>query len=125
MTEIESPPQSKRGGKREGAGRKPTNDQANDIRALVEAIRFVKVGREQYTRLDRFRDFNRTFHGTEEGRRVLAQIMDLCEGPVTTESDLTNHALLAGRAMSRRVGLLINAWASVPPSVDEPVKEVK
>lgn len=125
MTEIESPPQSKRGGRREGAGRKPGNDQANDIRALVEAIRFVKVGRNNYTKLDKYRDFNRTFHGTPEGQRVLAQIMDLCEGPVTSEDDLTNHALLAGRAMSRRVGLLISAWASVPPSVDEPTKETK
>jgi len=46
--------------------------------------------------------------------------MDLCEGPVTLETELPNHALLAGRAMSRRVGTLITAWASVPPPKDEP-----
>lgn len=109
----------KRGGVRPGAGRPPGDQEATDIRSLVAAIRFVKVGRGDYTRLDRYRDFSRVFYGTEEGRRVLAQIMDLCEGPVTLESELPNHALLAGRSMSRRVGTLITAWASVPPPVDE------
>lgn len=108
-----------RGGKRPGAGRPAGDGSSDDIRSLVEAIRFVKVGRNNYTRLDRFRDFSRVLHGTEEGKRVLAQIMDLCEGPVTLETDLPNHALLAGRAMSRRVGTLITAWASVPPPKEE------
>jgi hypothetical protein len=80
------------------------------------------VGRGNYTKLDRFRDFSRVFYGTDEGKRVLAQIMALCEGPVTQESELPNHALLAGRAMSRRVGTLITAWASVSPPADEPTK---
>lgn len=109
----------KRGGARPGAGRPVGDSEANDIRALVAAIRFTKVGRNNYTRLDRYRDFNRVFHGTPEGQRVLAQIIDACEGPVTAEVDLPNHALLAGRAMSRRIGTLITAWASVPPPKEE------
>lgn len=113
---IEEAKPSGRGGKRPGAGRKPNVDQSAEIKALIEALRPVKVGRNNYSRTDRFRDFSRVFHGSEEGKRVLAQIIDLCEGPQTTESDLTNHALLAGRAMSRRVGALIAAWASVPPA---------
>jgi hypothetical protein len=112
----------KRGGARSGAGRPVGDAEASAIRALVEAIRFVKVGRGNYTKTDRFRDFSRVFYGTDEGKRVLAQIMDLCEGPVTLETELPNHALLAGRAMSRRVGTLITAWASVPPPKDEPIK---
>lgn len=116
---TEEPKPSGRGGKRPGAGRKPNVEQNTEIKALIEALRPVKVGRNNYSRTDRFRDFSRVFHGSEEGKRVLAQIIDLCEGPVTTEADLTNHALLAGRAMSRRVGALIAAWASVPPA-DEP-----
>lgn len=108
-----------RGGVRAGAGRPVGDQDAADIRALISAIGFVKVNRAGYTKLDRYRDFSRVFYGTDEGKRVLAQIMALCEGPVTLEEELPNHALLAGRAMSRRVGTLITAWASVaPPAVD-------
>lgn len=119
MTDFEKPVQSKRGGKREGAGRKP-NTQSEDIASLIEALRPVRVGRGNYTRLDRYRDFNRVFHGTPEGQRVLSQIIDACEGPQMTETELNNHALLAARAWTRRMGALISAWASVPPPKEEP-----
>ena len=115
---VESPPKSKRGGKRAGAGRKPAT-QSEDIAALIEALRPVRVGRQNYTRTDRYRDFNRVFFGTAEGRRVLSQIIDACEGAQMTEADLNNHALLAARAWTRRIGALISAWASVPPPKDE------
>src|SRR5712672_452266 len=101
MTGIETPPKSKRGGKRAGAGRKP-NPQTEDIASLIEALRPVRVGRSNYTRTDRYRDFNRVFFGTSEGRRVLSQIVDACEGAQMQESDLNNHALLAARAWTRR-----------------------
>jgi hypothetical protein len=89
-----------------------------DILAFLEALRPVRVGKETgYSRLDRYRDFRATF-GTDAGRRVLRQIMDLCEGPPAIETDLTNHALLAARAWSRRNGQMIVAWATVPPPED-------
>lgn len=118
MTGIEKPVQSKRGGKRQGAGRKP-NTATEDIASLIEALRPVRVGRGQYTRVDRYRDFSRVLHSTPEGRRCLSQIIDLCEGPQLIESDLNNHALLASRAWTRRIGQIIAAWASVPPPKDE------
>src|SRR5437879_4053669 len=118
MTSIDSPPKSKRGGKRAGAGRKP-NTQTEDIASLIEALRPVRVGRAGYTRVDRYRDFNRVFFGTAEGRRCLSMIVDLCEGPQLAETDLNNHALLAARAWTRRIGALISAWASVPPPKEE------
>lgn len=93
----------------------------DDITAFIEALRPVKVGRNGYSRIDRYRDFKATF-STESGKRVLAQIIDLCEGPVPTESDIENHAKLAGRAMMRRVGALISAWTSVPPPEDVPTQ---
>lgn len=110
-------PKSKRGGKRPGAGR-PKSTQHEDIATLIEALRPVRVGRQNYSRLDRYRDFNRVFFGTPEGRRVLSQIVDACEGPQMLETDLNNHALLAARAWTRRIGALISAWASVPPPKD-------
>src|ERR1700716_253262 len=119
MSGIEVSPKSNRGGKRPGAGRKP-NTQTEDIASLIEALRPVRVGRQNYTRTDRFRDFNRVFFGTDEGKRVLSQIVDACEGMQIAESDLNNHALLAARAWTRRIGALISAWASVPPPKDEP-----
>jgi hypothetical protein len=118
MTLPETSPKSKRGGKRAGAGRKP-NTHAEDIASLIEALRPIRVGRANYTRTDRYRDFNRVFFGTAEGRRVLSQIVDLCEGSQIQDSDLNNHALLAARAWTRRVGALISAWASVPPPKEE------
>lgn len=118
MTSSEIPLKSKRGGKRPGAGRKP-NTQNEDIASLIEALRPVRVGRQNYSRVDRYRDFNRVFFGTPEGRRVLSQIVDACEGAPMLEADLNNHALLAARAWARRIGALISAWASVPPPKDE------
>jgi len=102
-----------RGGARPGAGRKPEQD--SQIAAFIEALRPIKVGRNKYTHLDRYRDFNRVLLGTEEGRRVLSQIVDLCEGPVVNEQDLNNHALLAARAWARRIGTLISQHAAIPP----------
>lgn len=49
---------------------------------------------------------------------MLGQIIDLCEGPIVTEADITNHALLAARAWGRRLALLILSYASVPPAVE-------
>lgn len=118
MTDTDTPPKSNRGGKRPGAGRKP-NPHTEDIASLIEALRPVRVGRGNYTKTDRYRDFNRVFHGTAEGRRVISQIVDLCEGPQLIESDLNNHAMLAARAWARRVGALISAWASVPPPKED------
>lgn len=101
-----------RGGKRPGAGRKPAPDSA--VTAFIDALRPVKPGRAGYTHLDRYRDFKTTFD-SPEGKRVLSQIIDLCEGPVIREDELTNHALLAARAWGRRIGVLILQHASVPP----------
>lgn len=118
MADVEKPVQSKRGGKRAGAGRKP-NTATEDIAALIEALRPVRIGRSGYSRTDRYRDFNRVFFGTAEGRRVLSQIVDACEGPQLLETELNNHALLAARAWTRRIGALISAWASVPPPKED------
>lgn len=118
MNSIEKPAQSKRGGKRPGAGRKP-NTASEDIASLIEALRPVRVGRGNYSRTDRYRDFSRVFHGTPEGKRVLSQIIDACEGNQLIEADLNNHAILAARAWTRRIGALISAWASVPPPKED------
>ena len=109
-----------RGGARRGAGRKPGPTDSSDIAAFIDALRPVKCGRGGYRRIDRYRDFNRVLLATAEGKRVLSQIVDLCEGPIIAEDQLSNHALLAARAWSRRVGALISQYATVPPPDDEP-----
>ena len=86
-----------------------------DIAAFIEALRPVKLGRNGYTALDRYRDFHTLLAGTPEGKRVLSQIIDMCEGSLIREDQLGDHALLAARAWGRRLGALISAYALVPP----------
>lgn len=87
----------------------------DDISALIEALRPVKVTTEgAYRAVDRYRDFH-SFFATEGGKRVLAQIVDLCEGRPVGEDDAANHAALVWRAARRDVGLKLLAWATVPP----------
>lgn len=109
---IESPPKSKRGGKRKGAGRKP-NTQSDDIAALIEALRPVRVGRQNYTALDRYREARLTF-SSEAGKRILSQIVDLCEGKVLFEHEVESVGKLAYRAGMRFVGIQIMAWMNQP-----------
>lgn len=101
------------------AARKTVTQDAS-IAAFIDALRPVKVGRNGYSYLDRYRDFHRVLLGTPEGKRVLSQIVDLCEGPIVTESDLGNHALLSARAWARRLGTLISQYATVPPPEGTP-----
>lgn len=91
------------------------NDQ--DIADFIEALRPVRVGRGGYTRLDRYRDFRAVF-SSEQGKRVLSQIIDFSEGGLLSEMDAESHARLAFRAGMRRVGAIISAWAAVPPPED-------
>ena len=55
-----------------------------DLAAFFQSLSPVKVGRDGYADLDRYRDFRQVF-STPEGRRVLHQIIDYCEGPPRTE----------------------------------------
>lgn len=86
-----------------------------DIHALIWAIRNVSGMGQGYTPLDRHRDFRRVFLGSEEGRRVLGQIVDLCEGSPIGRPDLSDHSFLAARAWARKLGMQISAWATIPP----------
>ncbi|MFK4647214.1 hypothetical protein ABIF96_005788 [Bradyrhizobium ottawaense] len=108
----EEPKPSGRGGKRPGAGRKPNG---SDIAALVEALRPIKVGRDGYQKLDRYRDARAVFT-SEAGKRILSQLIDLCEGPVIREHEIDNHAKLAYRQGMRFVGIQVLAWMNDIPS---------
>lgn len=112
MPVVDSKPKSKRGGKRVGAGRKP-NPQTEDIASLIEALRPVRVGRQNYTALDRYREARLTF-SSEAGKRVLSQIIDLCEGSVMFEHEVENIGKLAYRAGMRFIGIQIMAWMNQP-----------
>lgn len=121
MTGIDSPPKSKRGGKRQGAGRKP-NTATEDIASLIEALRPVRVGRGNYTALDRYREARLTF-SSDAGKRILSQIIDLCEGSVMFEHEVENIGKLAYRAGMRFVGIQIMAWMNQPRETAEGIKK--
>jgi len=90
--------------------KKQTDD--DHIRAYFETLRRITVSDDgPYTRLDRFRDFAKTF-GTVEGKRALSQIIDYCEEKVPREDE--PDAAMRGYVARRRVGLWI-ASMLVPP----------
>lgn len=92
----------------------------NDLQAFFNAMRPVRVQHQgPYTPDDRFRDFQQVFFGSEQGRRVLAQIIDECEGLPPTMSEVSDHAFLAFKAGKREVGMRIVQWMQgVAPEVE-------
>lgn len=58
-----------------------------DIVALFETLPVARLGSE-YTETDRAQDFIKTFTMNDEGKRVLAQISDLCNpNPAPSDAD--------------------------------------
>lgn len=94
-----------------------TPDDEADISALIEALRPVKVGRNNYTELDRHRDFKAVF-GSTEGKRVLSQIIDFCEGRPIAEDQCEGLGRLSFLAGRRRAGLWIMSKLNPPADHD-------
>jgi hypothetical protein len=70
---------------------------------LLEAMPRVSVSQDgSYTFQDRARDFIAVFGGTEQGRRVLSQIHQICD-PAPTERDADKPGVLAFKNGKRRV----------------------
>lgn len=96
----------------------------SDLQAFYEALLPVRVtGEGSYTPEDRYRDFREVFYGSNAGKRVLAQIMDECEGPPVGEAQIESHAYLAMRAGKRTVGARIVLWMNAAPPDVAIVKE--
>ena len=95
------------------------NKRLSDLQAFYEALRPIKVTQDgAYTPKDRFRDFRAVFFGSAQAQRVLAQILDECEGLPVTLNQLDSHSYLAHRHGKREVGLRIVQWMNaVPPDV--------
>ena len=47
----------------------------DEIEALFEELARSRLGRQEYTNIDRYRDFRSLFLSTDQGRRVLYEIM--------------------------------------------------
>ena len=90
-----------------------------DLAAFFAALAPVRVGHGSYSQLDRYRDFRAVFFGSDAGRRVLAQIVNLCEGLPVLEADAESHARMAYRAGMRRVGQEIVRWMNAEPPVPQ------
>ena len=95
----------------------------SDLQAFYDALRPYYLNPQHggdYSFEDRFRDFRKVFvESGEPGRRVLAQILDECEGKPTTLNQVRDHAYLAWRAGKREVGLwIVAAMSGVPPMPD-------
>ena len=66
----------------------------------------VRVGRNDYTKTDRYRDFRAVFT-TPEGRKVLSQIIAYSEGLPVSEREVSDTHRTAFRAGQRDTGLWI------------------
>lgn len=75
-----------------------------DLQKFFGSLTHVRAGRLGYTKTDRYRDFRAVF-ATPEGRKVLAQIIDYCEGAPVIEADVSDTHGLAFKAGKRNVGL--------------------
>lgn len=67
---------------------------------------FASFNRGGYTKDDKHQDFLATFT-SDEGKRVLAQIIDKTEGSPIIEADVESTHRMAFRAGARSVGLWI------------------
>jgi hypothetical protein len=120
LTEEAKP--SGRGGKRPGAGRKPNVEPVDDIARVVEAIQAISIDKSSYGPLDRYREFRQVF-GTDAGKRVLSQIIAMCEGPVLREHEVHDHAKIAYRQGMRFVSAQIFAWMQQPREAPDAAKK--
>ena len=77
-----------------------------DLQAFFASLSPAKPGRNGYTKADRYRDFRAVF-ATESGRRVLAQLIDHCEGLPIVEKEVSDTHLTAYRMGQREPGLWI------------------
>lgn len=87
-----------------------------ELQKMYDSFQFRRPGIE-YTKADRFKDFNRVF-GDESGRRVLSQIIEKSEGKVIYEHEADTTGKLAYRAGSRYIGLWIIGILSHQPEID-------
>ena len=94
----------------------PTSPTDDDLvqRFLSEVCAPLRAhDQSDYTRLDRYRDF-RTVFGTTEGKRVLRQIIDTCEGAKPPSPEASPQRLAAYVA-GKHIAHWILATAMVPP----------
>lgn len=77
-----------------------------DIQRFFESLSPSKPGRQGYTKKDRYRDFKRVF-ATDEGRRVLSQIIDEAEGVPIVENEVSDTHRVSYRLGRRSLGLWI------------------
>ena len=82
--------------------RKPSRpfQHSDDLQELLASLPRNRVG-DNYTERDRAADFLAVF-STEQGRRVLDQIVQICDPPSLLE-DADKHGTLAFKAGRRRV----------------------
>ena len=87
---------------------------------FLERLPWVKVGRNNYTRIDQVRDFTATFQESESGRRVLAQIQAMCDTHIGPQ-DADKPGKLAWAAGQRHVMAQIMFAMNMPEA--ETIKE--
>lgn len=81
--------------------RKPPFQGSDDLLDLLESLPRIRVGADGYSETDRASDFIGVF-SSEQGRRVLTQIGQICDRP-SPLAEADRHGALAFKAGSRWV----------------------
>lgn len=93
-----------------------------NLQKFYASLPALRAGRGSYSKQDRYRDFRQVFMGdssSEQGQRVLAQILDASNGSPDFENEVHDHARMAFKAGKRALGLEIIKWLNVEPAQRE------
>lgn len=97
-----------------------------DIQEFLGSLAESFYGRDEYTKMDRYRDFRRVFLDTEEGKRVLYELMGWGQiyGAIPSkkeQSDRDVFLMLGGRKIVLQLLQTIN----LEPKMDQPKQAVR
>lgn len=85
-------------------------DPEAELRAFLERLPIAKVGVNNYTAVDRARDFIATFQETESGRRVFAQISAFCDPFVGPNDPLLQQKAIWAAAQRQVLAKIMHAF---------------
>lgn len=99
--------------------RQRKRDPEKDLIGFLERLPVARVGVNNYTEVDRARDFIVTFKESDAGQRVLAQIAAMCDPFVSpNDPNLANKAIWAA-AQRNVMAQIARAFVVREEKIDE------
>lgn len=105
--------------------RKTKKDKLPEDQQLIEDLRFSFYNISNRTKLDRYKEFRKVFMGSDEGKRVLSEILGMAKlsgrlvAPFPTEVDEKRMLILEG---GRQLAADIIDVITKEPNMDKPTQ---